>query len=180
MLNESVEGMSWMRKSAVVSRGMVEHGTVNLKGFKFPSSLWFNSKWARHVDFGHLFEAWVELSRPEIGMLHLFTDDETASLKSPEGTSFKVGSLGGSAKPTIPNIGWAMVYGESYKSELDTASIEEAGFKVKVVGGATIVQVTEKISDVVDDFANFSQRRAELKSLFRPDLFRIKDEPKLV
>jgi hypothetical protein len=178
-ITDRSQGPSWGRRKALVSRGMVNHGFVNQKGKHIPSSLWFESRWEKAVDFEHLFDSWVELSQPEIGMLHLFTDAEKDILKSPEGMAFSVGGLGGPAKPGISNIGWAMAYGESHAAEVNVPRIEEAGFAVKTVGNTTIVQVTESLADIVDDFAYFSKRRAELKRLFRPDLFWVKDEPKL-
>jgi len=70
-----------------------------------------------------------------------------------------------------------MAYGPSYAAEVDTARIKAAGFVADERDGVTIVRVTDKLSDVVDDFERFSRRRAELKALFRPDLFWIKGEP---
>ena len=85
--------------------------------------------------------------------------------------SFRVGSFGGLAKPDLPSMGWAMAYGTTYAAEVDVARIREGGFPVDEFDGVTIVRVTDKLSDVVDDFEYFSRRRAQLKSLFRPGLF---------
>ena len=73
-----------------------------------------------------------------------------------------------------------MAYGPgymNYRQDVDVARIRAAGFSVEEKGAVAIIRVTDKLSDVVDDFAHFSRRRAELKSLFRPDLFAIKHEP---
>jgi len=91
--------------------------------------------------------------------------------------SFEVGSFGGRFNPGIPNIGWAMAYGKEYTADVDFARIRAAGFAVDDRGENSIVRVTENLSDVVDDFADFSRRRAELKTMFRPEFFRIHDEP---
>lgn len=80
-------------------------------------------------------------------------------------------------KPGLPNIGWAMAYGKAYESEIDATRIRAAGFSVEQQDGVSVVRVTENLSDVADDFEKFSRRRAELKSLFRPDLFWITEEP---
>lgn len=171
-------GPMWKRKSSLASRGMIIHGLIDIKYQRTPSDIWFQSRWAKDVDWIHLFEEWVALSMPESGMLHVFTEVELDFLCDQEkGLAFEAGTFGSPAKPGIPNIGWAMAYGESHAAEVDVARIEQAGFPVREVGGAIIVQVTEKLSDVVDNFAYFSKRRAELKQLFRPDLFLIKDEP---
>jgi hypothetical protein len=110
-----------------------------------------------------------------MGMLHVFTDVERGALKGKDAElSFTVGSFGGPAKPGIPEMGWAMAYGLDYAGEADVARIADSGFKVTTIGDSQLVQVTDNLADVVDDYAFFSRRRAELKSMFRPDLFRIK------
>lgn len=174
---DSFDGPFWKRKSTLVSRGMVNHGITDLWNHRYPSTLWFECRWAKGVDFDHLFESWVGLSRSDIGMLHVFTDSERRKSPTADESSFETGSFGGPAKPGLPNIGWAMAYGESYATEVDAARIKSAGFPVDEGDGVTIVRVTDKLSDVVDDFDHFSRRRAELKALFRPDLFWIKEEP---
>lgn len=174
---EVIQGPTWKRKSALASRGMVEHGFINRKNHKISSALWFESRWAKDVDFDHLFDAWVRLSHPEIAMLHVFTEPELHSQDHAADMSFRAGSFGNGTKPGLPNMGWAMAYGAGYAAEVNVARIQAAGFCVEVQEGVTIVRVTENLSDVVDDFDHFSQRRAELKTLFRPDLFWIKDEP---
>lgn len=164
-------GPLWKRKTVLASRGMVNHGWINVRNQKIPSNLWFESRWTETVDFFQLFSNWVRLSKPAIGMLHLFTDTEKPSLQTGAGGSFSVGSFGGPAKPGLPNIGWAMVYGAEYAVEVDVGAICAAGFPVKHIDGAVIIRVTDSLSDVVNDFAFFTRRRAELKLLFRPGLF---------
>ena len=171
------QGPSWIRKSALASRGMVSHGFINKKNMKIPSRIWFESRWAGALDFNQLFEVWAAIAHADIGMLHLYTQAEKVLFESSEGSWFKTGSFGGPAKPGLPNIGWAMAYGRSYAAIVDVARIKAAGFSVDERNGVAIVRVTDKLSDVVDDFAYFSQRRAVLKALFPPDLFWIKEEP---
>lgn len=73
-----------------------------------------------------------------------------------------------------------MAYGEEYASEVDVARITNAGFPVTVINNVVVVRIIEKFSDVIDGFERFSRRRAELKRLFRPDLFWLKEEPRTV
>jgi len=174
---DSFDGPAWKRKSTLASRGLVKHGLTDIKYHKHPSRIWYESRWAKDVDFNHLFNAWVQLSHPDIGMLHLYTDNEVRRFQTEEDSWFQTGSFGGPARPGLPNIGWSMAYGAGYAAEVDAARIKAAGFAVDEHDGVTVVRVTEKLSDVVDDFERFSQRRAELKLLFRPDLFWITEEP---
>jgi hypothetical protein len=176
---ERIGGPLWKRKSALASRGMVNHGFLNLKGRYVPSTLWFESRWDKKTDFETLFRAWIALAKPNIGMLHLFTDVERATLKNENGRLFQVGSFGGPARPGIPNIGWAMAYGEEYASEVNVDAIRTAGFPVDQIENAVIVRVTESLADVVNDFPLISKKRSELRRLFRHDLFWMKDEPEI-
>lgn len=168
---DSFSGPSWKRKSVLASRGMISHGITDLRYHKYPSSIWYECRWLNGINFNHLFDAWVRLSNADIGMLHVFTDREKQELQTENGSWFETGSFGGAAKPGLPNIGWAMAYGASYAAEVDAARIRSEGFPVDEIDGVTIVRVTDKLSDVVDDFEQFSRRRAELKALFRPSLF---------
>lgn len=174
---DSFDGPFWKRKSSLASRGMVNHGITDLWYHRHPSGLWFECRWAKDVDFNHLFNAWVQLSHPDIAMLHVFTESELQWEDHKSDRSFKMGVISGGPQQGLPNMGWAMAYGKEYTAEVDAARIKAAGFLVDERDGVTVVRVTEKLNDVVDDFERFSRRRAELKALFRPDLFWIKDEP---
>jgi hypothetical protein len=173
-LGERFGGPLWKRKSPLASRGVVDHGLVDISGKRDFSTLWFECRWDAGVDFLQLFHCWLNIAEPNVGMLHVFTDAERNDPRSEAGRWFSTGSFGGPAKPGLPEIGWAMAYGPGYAVDVDVDRITGAGFKVSSIGGAQVVQVTDKLADVVDDYAYFSQRRAQLKSLFRPDLFWIK------
>lgn len=73
-----------------------------------------------------------------------------------------------------------MFFGGDFSKEVDENAVSAAGFLIETIGNGYWVQVTENINDVIHDFAMFSKRRAELKSLFRDDLFIIKDEPEVL
>lgn len=170
-------GPDWRRRSALASQGDVHHGSINIKNQRSPSRLWFRARWDRQCDFSRLFREWLALAPADVAMLHVFTEPEQGRPTSQAEGSFQRGSFGGPMKPGLPNIGWGMAYGKAYASEIAEARIRAAGFSVEQQDGVSVVRVTENLSDVVDDFEQFSRRRAELKSLFRPDLFWITEEP---
>jgi len=176
-MDDVIQGPTWKRKSTLASRGMVEHGFVNSINNRISSTLWFECRWARDVDFNHLFEAWTHLSHPDIGMLHLFTQPELYWQDHEADMSFRVGSFGNGNKLGPPNMGWAMAYGNEYAHEVDAGRIRAAGFALDERDGVTVIRVTENISDVIDNFERFSKRRAELKALFRAGLFWVAEEP---
>ncbi|GLK50143.1 hypothetical protein GCM10017620_31170 [Brevundimonas intermedia] len=173
-------GPHWKRKSKLASRGYVKYAKTNKFGDRIPGTFWFQSRWERSVNFDQVFDRWASLARANVGMLHLFGEAENPVAPTAAESRFQSGSFGGPLNPGIPNIGWAMAYGEGYAHEVDVDRIRAHGFPVEVRDGVVVIRVTEQLSDVADDFPRFSRRRAELKSLFRPDLFWIKDEPKPV
>lgn len=79
----------------------------------------------------------------------------------------------------LTNLGWANVFSEEYAAEVDEDRLRAHGFAVEAVPRGKLFTVTDNLFDVVNDFATFSRRRAELKSLFRPGLFQITDEPEI-
>lgn len=173
-------GPMWKRKSKLAGRGYIDYAKTNKFGDRIPGTVWLESRWDRTVDFNHVFDRWADLSQASIGMLHLFGPAETSSDPTEADQRFHRSSFGGPLNPGLPNIGWAMAYGEGYAHEVDVERVRAHRFPIEVRDGVVIVRVTEQLSDVIDDFPRFSRRRAELKSLFRPDLFWIKDEPKPV
>lgn len=92
---------------------------------------------------------------------------------------FRAGELN-SFVSGLTNLGWASWFGGEYAKEINEETISAAGFPIQKIGDGYLVQVTENINDVVDDFRMFSNRRAELKSLFRDGLFMIKEEPEMI
>lgn len=174
------QGPDWRRRSKITSHGMVRHASVNNLNYRIPSLIWFEARWDPSIDFQQLFDAWLAIASMDVAMLHVFHGNEGNEgqfVGEENKRHFRLGSFGGRLKPGLPNIGWAMAYGAKYKDEVDVNRIRSAGFSVDELNGAVVVRVTEKLSDVINDFAEFSRRRALLKSMFRPDFFWIKDEP---
>ena len=166
-VGEAVFGPFWRRKSGLTNRGFVKHADLRDPRYLIPSTVWFQSRWNKIVDFERLFEGWVKLTSPDIGMLHLFTEPEQGRRDS----NYKDFQLGYFGRPEegVPNLGWAMVFGERYDGMYDKSGIVSAGYSVSELGNATIIRVTDKLGDVFENFDNFSLRRANLRSYFRPD-----------
>ena len=75
------------------------------------------------------------------------------------------------------SLGWATYFGPQFSNETDFMKLQERGYIVEPLAGGFLVLMSGSLTDVQTDFATFSRRRAELKSVFRPDLFEIKYEP---
>lgn len=174
---ESYWGPTWRRRSNIASRGMINHGLVNIDHERTASTLWFESRWDNEIKFEALFSRWVALAKPNVGMLHMFTERELCSIRGGLSSAFAVGTFGGPAKPGIPDAGWAMAYGNGYAQDVDVDLLRHAGFLVEIIEDVIVVKITEKLSDVLDDYEHFNSRRDELKKLFRPGFFRDKNDP---
>lgn len=166
------EGPLWRRRNKLVSQGQVQHSCMTIKGNRAPGFISFDCRWSPEVDFASLFDPWFEILEGEMGMVHVFTDHERIPLGNFEDRSFQSGSFGGPARPGIPNIGWCLAFGPENAHEVDPALLREHGYNVVEKNGARIVQVTDKLSDVVDDFEAFAKRRQKIRRLFRDGLFR--------
>ncbi len=165
----------WKRKHSVKSKGWVVH--TSRQGPK-QEMAWgqivLTAQPHRKIDWFTLFHRAIVLTAPEFGMLHLFTDPELerTPFGSPE-SDFKAGPVQNALADGIPNLAWATFFGGEFVSEVDANCIREAGFPIEPIDKGHLVRVTETIHDVVDDYVMFSERRANLKALFRDGLFLI-------
>lgn len=169
------EDFAWRRKKTIKSTGYIRHKTQNIRAQVVPGSLNFRSACSEKVDWYLLFKKWCELFSPQLGCLHQFAGLELDTRHKND--SFQIGSFNAALKPDVPNIGWAMFYGDEFEEAVDADRIAAAGFPVEKINNGYLVRVTENIQDVLDNFPLFSRRRAELKTLFRKDFFLIQHEP---
>ena len=168
------DDFAWRRKKTIKCTGSVVHTKRNIRGQIVPGDVHLHSACSEKVDWYSLFKVWCGLFPPQLGMLHLFSGPDLSYRE--QDNSFQIGSFNARLKPEIPNIGWAMFYGDEFAEEVDAERIAASGFPVEKLSNGYLVRVTKDLQDVVSDFPLFSKRRAELKSLFREDLFLIKSE----
>ena len=198
-LDEFTVDFNWKRLKSIKSEGYVDFIKTTNRGKKIPGRISFRSKYRKEVDWIALFINWCKITTPFAAILHpinaekspvdmtrdvrdfSYTEEvaENAWSRFLSGelySEFRAGELN-SMVLGLTNLGWASWFGGKYFEEINEAEIAAAGFPIQKIGNGYLVQVTEDINDVVNDFPMFSKRRAELKSLFRDDLFLIKDEP---
>lgn len=190
---------NWKRKNAAKSQGDVSFSSVNNISLKYNSKISFDAKYKKGVDWLGLFRGWCEIASPFAAILHPFILDDglkgkpksvmeysneedfleqawSRFLHGSLYTQFRFGELN-SLRSGLTNLGWASWFGDEFADEVDEPAISAAGFPVSKIGNGYLVQVTNQMEDVKGNFPLFSKRRAELKSLFRPGLFMIADEP---
>jgi hypothetical protein len=171
-------GLRWKRSRSVKYEAEISHTGRNSRGNIIEGRLNIYAAANRKADWRSLGMRLSEAMNSNVAMMHCFAslNDQACRLTTPERDfrSFVV------VNGKIPNIGWGMFFGGDFSKEVDENAVSAAGFLIETIGNGYWVQVTENINDVIHDFAMFSKRRAELKSLFRDDLFIIKDEPEVL
>ncbi|MGH1515704.1 hypothetical protein [Ralstonia solanacearum] len=175
----------WKRTKAVKSLGQVIHTARNKAGKLNLGWITLTATADRKVNWSDLFSGLCVLTQPKFATLHLLTPAETrpgafgeANDASFATNDFLCGHPGVALETRgISNLAWATHFGGEYAVEVNVEMLRAHGFFVEQVGQGYSVFVTSEISDVVKDFAVFSDRRAELKELFRPGLFRMVGEP---
>lgn len=191
---EVFEDFNWKRTLVPKSQGMVTFPSTNMKGARLSGGLFFESQFKNEIDWIGIFSAWCSILSPYGAILHPAIHLERSARSEPErslndeiiqnarsrfstGTfhcEFRAGELN-SLITGLTNLGWASFFGGDFVKEVDEALISDAGFPIQRIGDGYLIQVTNDINDVINDFTMFSRRRSELKLLFRDDLFLIKD-----
>ena len=175
----------WKRTKVIKSMGHVMHTAVNRFGELIPGWMTFNADPDKKPDWHGLFRTLCFMAQPMFATMHLCTGAETkpsafgAESDANYGTNdFLRGSSGiVLAERGVANLAWATFFGQEYAAEVNPESLRAQGFAVEAIGGGFLVTVSPSLFDVADKFPQFSARRAEIKKLFRPGLFRIQNEP---
>ena len=135
---------------------------------------WVNLEynWSPKVDWFKFFKELISATSVYFGYVHVFTEREIepAAVGSAIG-SFTRGTPAIQLKKGIPNLGWGNYFGQEYVKEIDVSLLKKHGFDVQKLGEGYVFHITENLSDVIDSYVSFDERRKLLKSLFRPDLF---------
>lgn len=176
---EYFRGPSLKRNKALKYWLEVNHSTITKKGNLVSAHIDFRCNWHEDVDFEKLFDNWLQILQPDKAALHLFASIDLTMYD--EGimhwSSFSGGSFGGRMRPSIPNISWAMLYGDELPQCGDINVIESEGFKIESSARGPVIKITDNLRDVMHNYEYFSQRRAKMKSIFHIDVFDIKNEP---
>ncbi|GAB7532008.1 hypothetical protein PS3A_44230 [Pseudomonas sp. 3A(2025)] len=168
-------GLRWKNKGPAKYDAEISHTYMSVKGDLINGLLKLSAKLHRCVDWLVVFKELCLAIKPDIAIMHFFSGPELK--KTSVGTHESYFLSGVVCNGKIPNIGWAMFYGDGFSQEVNAEKISAAGFCVESLGGGYLVRVTDDINDVVSDFSGFSKRRSELKGLFREGFFMIGDEP---
>jgi hypothetical protein len=160
------EAFLFRRSKTVVMYGNIGPDRIGVGCIKFEYNWNVQNNWFK------LFQELVALSKSYFGYIHVFSDREI----EPGGAGSAVGCFtrgtpGVHLKKGIPQLGWAHYFGEEYVKEIDVKLLQQHDFDVQKFGEGYLFHITDKLSDVIDNYDYFDERRKLLKSLFRPTLF---------
>lgn len=193
------QDFNWRRNKVCKSIGVVDFPTINRNGKKIQGGILFESEFKKEIDWISLFKNWCLIISSRGGILHPAISYDCKKIKKRDANEmtfdeeieqiawsrfstgtfyceFRAGELN-SLVSGLTNLGWASWFGLDLAKEVDEKTIYSAGFPIRKINDGYLIQVTENINDVFIDYKAFSRKRAELKSLFRKDLFLIKEEP---
>lgn len=132
----------------------------------------FEYNWNKNIDWFQLFQQLSFLSKAYFGYVHVFTENEIKPAGAGSAVDcFLRGTPSMYLKKGIPQLGWGHYFGEEYVKELNIPLMKEHGFKIEPLGEGYVFNLTDNLSDVIDNYEHFNERRMLLKSLFRPGLF---------
>lgn len=168
------------RKNGVKYYATVNHTDRTTDGDLIHGLFSFYVTAERKMDWLGVFRDLTRIIEPVLGRMHIFLGPEAKgfAFDSPQ-MLFLAGPGEPEMNEGLTNLGGANVFSEEYAPEVDETRLLDHGFAVETVGAGKLFHVTDTLFDVVDDLPKFSRRRAELKSLFRPGMFQIVDEPVL-
>jgi hypothetical protein len=148
------------------------------------------------VDWVQLFRSMVDLFKPSHAMLHVFTERELSLVDDRQRFAFTgpvsgeahftmwLSSLGDWRRPDsfrlderrryrfLPQLAWANVLGPEFAGRYDEARLERGAACFERIDGATYIQVTDRLDDVVSAPDVFEPARTDMKAAFAPDVFR--------
>ena len=192
----------WKRYRPLRVFGHFRFMSKNQKGTLFPSKLTFECKFTEEIDFLSMFKSWCSLYKPSQGYMHYFgphdrwqggnvvmTDEDIRrigaglpvinprSIEMRNWDCFCNGSFVGNWQSKTYNLGQTNFFPPSIITNSVAESLQEEGFEVTRCETGYFVHLCPTLSDVKNEFAEFSRRRAVAKSIIGQHIFAIKNEP---
>jgi hypothetical protein len=164
--------LSWIRKKSIKHDAQFNFASAFQIERGDPSSFRVRLSWKPEFDFHKLFLNVIRLMEPDIAMMHLFVSAKRGLQIGDNELGFRSGSFGGRFRPGIPDMAWAMAFGDGKRSldKLLRVGVDE--LPLERVGRTDVLTVTPQLSDIVDDYSRFVKNRDKLKGYFNRGVFR--------
>jgi hypothetical protein len=161
----------WVRKHSIASEGSVHHtgpygsGAVIIRAIYDPSFDWLT-----------FFERLVATATPHYGYLHLLAESEIVRTRLSKASlrDFFLGAFSRVVADGFIDLAWANYFGPRWQGFIDIEAIRKESAVIKIVQPerGILFAITNHLSDVQEDFAQFDARRTSLKIAFAPNMFR--------
>ncbi len=168
-MSEFPVGLRWKRQRTAKYEAEMKHTQRNKRGRLVAGSFDYYGVYHKKINWNEFFEKLCKILEPSHAMLHNYVVPEMNNW-----------SLWTSRAAELGNLSHSCLLPETLVDETLAKTITDAGFPIQKFGEGYLLQVTEDLHDVVNDFPMFSARRAKLKSLFPDDYFQIKNEPEIL
>lgn len=151
------EQLIWTKKRNIQQKCRFAHTFQNQKGSISSGLLQAEFAYHEDVDWHLMFTELCHLFQPQLGMLHLFTEDDCPPERRHR--YFQNGQFGAVYRPHVPGFGWMFAaghefYDRSMKPEVSDIDIERIDH-----GSYCTLQIAKGVEELVTDFDGFAHRR---------------------
>ena len=157
----AVMSQFWKRKSAPEYTCYFKHSCTSIYGNWIAADFKVYCEYNDAVDYQNFFEDLCTLLKPQLGMLHLFTDNEP--FQTAKGQFFHRGIFGtpeGEAGPR--GFGWMFAAGNDFYERTMEPIVDDIGVVRKDYSDYCTLQIAQDDNEIINDFGAFSQRRQKL------------------
>lgn len=164
------DNVIWKRKKPDC-QGEIYHYLPNRKA----ASIVLSIKYSKVPFVENLFRDLIDVCDAKYGYIHLCTEREQLA----DGEDAQILGEFFSMAADIPikqkgfnSLGWRNYFSKQYAARIDLDGLAKAGFSIEIVDEGFYIQVSEKITDVIDDLECFLAKRKIAKSYFDESFFR--------
>lgn len=177
-----IDSLLWKRSSKPKCSGQFSHTWRNSKGSILPGGAYLSLEGRSDINFLDLFERWCYLYEPKFGFLHAFTKleieyyDPDPNQRAAWG-DFRLGVFGTRWNQTLQNFGAYNFFSTKMIEDVSLDELKNVSVGIRECRGGIIVSLVESLESLQQDFTDFSNRRAALKSAMPANSCVIQAEP---
>lgn len=149
----------WKRDKKLKNLGVFLHSEQTNFGLN-PGVLTLKSDYSPEINWLNKFEDLCMLFKPELGMMHLYTEFECRKENSTR--DFREANFGSIWSPTIPGLGWVFVAGGKYYKDLKESALSFDGIELIDSGDYIVFKIAKSDAEIIKKYNDFHNRRASL------------------
>lgn len=154
----------WKNRNSLKCNGSFGHAFIATTGAKIPGFLNVTFAFREKTAWKHLFLSLCKLMRPQLAMMHVFTEENCPPSKRE--STFQTGSFAGLSDPKIPGLGWMFVGGEEFYQPLVDFDLADLDVQRTDCGRYCVLEIAKGAEEVLKDLTGFETRRDRLLEIF--------------